>query len=118
MNRDYLINKMKSSYKKLDHKEFENEQFELKSYMTDLHLDKARDKFRLRSCMTKTVKMNYPSDEHNKKQLWQCAHCTRIDTQTHIKNCPEYEHLRFDKDLNNDNDLVTYFRQVIAMRSE
>ena len=116
LNRDNLLHKMKSSYKKLDHKLFENEKFEQKSYLSDLHLDQARCKFRLRSFMTKTVKMNFPSDKIYKLQLWKCWHCDNIDTQSHIRHCPAYEHLRLGKDMNNDNELVTYIKQVIAFR--
>ena len=107
---------MKSSYKKLDHKVLETEKFEQKSYLSDLHLDQARQKFRLRSFMTKTVKMNFPSDKSYKLDLWKCSHCEKIDTQSHIKHCTAYEHLRLGKDLQNDNELVTFFKQVIALR--
>ena len=116
MNREYLLDRVKSNYKKLDHKVLESEHFGQKSYLSDLHLDQARLKFRLRSFMTKTIKMNFPSDETYKSQLWKCVHCDKIDTQSHITLCKAYEHLRLGKDLNNDKELVTYFKQVIAFR--
>ena len=40
-----LLDWMKSSYKKLDHKIFNKEEFKLKPYLTELQLDTARDKF-------------------------------------------------------------------------
>ena len=107
---------MKSKYKKLDHKKFAEENFELQPYLTDLRTNQARSKFRIRSFMTKTVKMNFPNDEGFKRQLWKCQHCTNIDTQSHIQHCPAYEHLREGKNLDSDPDFVKYFQQVIAMR--
>ena len=46
----------------------------------------------------------------------QCQHCPNIETQAHIQHCPAYEHLRAGKNLDNDQDMVKYFQQVIAMR--
>ena len=80
LNRKQLLDWMKSSYKKLDHNIFNKEEFKLKPYLTELQLDTARDKFRLRSFMTKTVKMNFPSDAGYKKDLWKCFHCPNVDT--------------------------------------
>ena len=88
LNKDTLLDTMKSSYKKLDHNKFATEKFELKPYLLNLQTDDARQKFRLRSFMTKTVKMNFPSDIVFKKQLWKCSHCPNIDTQSHIRHCP------------------------------
>ena len=52
------------------------------------------------------------------KQLWKCAHCDMIDSQTHIVHCVSYKHLREGKDLEEDKDLVKYFRDVIALREK
>ena len=116
MNIAKLLVTMKCKYKKLDHNKFAEENFELQPYLTDLQIHQARHKFRIRSFMTKTVKMNFPSDEGYKRQLWKCQHCPNIDTQSHIQHCPAYEHLREGKNLDNDLDLVKYFQQVISMR--
>ena len=116
LNKATLLDTMKCKYKKLDHQKFAEENFELQPYLIDLQTNQARNKFRIRSFMTKTVKMNFPSDEGYKRQLWKCQHCPNIDTQSHIQHCPAYEHLREGKNLDNDLDLVKYFQQVIAMR--
>ena len=116
LNREILLDTMKTSYKKLDHKKCTEDKFELQPYLTNLQTNQARQQFRLRSFMTKTVKMNFPSDVGFKKQLWKCQHCPNIDTQAHIQHCPAYEHLRAGKNLDNDQDMVKYFQQVIAMR--
>ena len=78
-------------------------------------LAQARLKFRIRSLMTKSVKMNYPSDPRYSRNLT-CCHCEQIDSQSHIIYCPGYEHLREHKNLDDDHDLVLYFQQVLRMR--
>ena len=45
-----------------------------------------RDRFRLRSKMTKTVKMSYPSDKGYKADLWSYWHCPNLDTQSVTHN--------------------------------
>jgi hypothetical protein len=59
LNKESLLDKMKTYYKKLNHYELASEKFELKPYMTKLDMNQARLKFRIRSCMTRTVKMNF-----------------------------------------------------------
>ena len=59
--------------------------------------------------MTRTVKSNLMSDRQFVAEEWKCWHCPRIDTQSHIQICPTYEHLRLDKNLHNEKDLVRYF---------
>ena len=104
--------------KKIDYKEINEEKFEMKNYLKGLHLSESRDKFRLRSFMTRTVKTNFSSDKKFAADLWSCWHCQKIDTQTHIRVCPAYQHLRENKDLDNDHDLISYFRQVIKLRDD
>ena len=113
-----LLDIMKRKYKKIDYREMSKETFEVKPYIKNLHLSEARDKFRLRSFMTRTVKLNFVSDKKFAAEEWSCWHCTKIDSQTHIRICPAYQHLRDDKDLDKDHDLVVYFREVIKLRED
>ena len=110
-----LVARMKR-YKKIDSWKMSQENFEIKPYIAKLNLAEARDKFRLRSFMTRTVKMNYASDKQYAADLWSCWHCKKIDSQPHIKICPAYQKFRENKDLENDHDLVNYFRDVIKLR--
>ena len=41
---------------------------------------------------------------------------TAQTAKSHIRYRPAYEKFRHDKDLDNDQDLVKYFREVINMR--
>ena len=115
LNKMDILEKM-APYKKMDHKTIENEKFEVKSYVKNMNPAQARLRFRISSFMTKTVKMNFSSDPKNARDLWQCWHCDKIDSQAHILHCTEYEHFREGKSLDNDLDLVEYFRQVINLR--
>jgi hypothetical protein len=115
VNKTDILEKM-APYKKLDHKTIENEKFEVKSYVKNMNTAQARLRFRITSFMTKTVRMNFSSDPKNARDLWQCWHCDKIDSQAHILHCTEHEYFREGKSLDNDLDLVEYFLQVINLR--
>ena len=116
-NKADILERMKP-YDKIDHKQMATEKYELKPYFKNLHLSEARDKFRIRSYMTRTVKMNFKSHKQYASDLWTCWHCPKIDSQAHVMICPEYEKFRTNKNLENDSDLVTYFREVLKFRDE
>ena len=78
----------------------------------------ARWKFWIRSKMVKTIAFNFSSDPVHINRLWQCTHCDRIDSQSHVLICEGYKHLRKDKNLGSDSDLVAYFRDVISLRDK
>ena len=104
---------------KLDEKVLAKEDFEIKSYFTKLNVEQARLKFQIRSSMVKTVKMNYSSDPKYSHEMWKCSHCDLIDTQNHIiSTCNAYQHLRVNKNLENDHDLVKFFQEVLKMRED
>ena len=92
------------------------ENFEMKPYLLNLKLSVARDKFRLRSQTTRTVKMNFFNDKKYSADLWRCWHCPSMDSQSHIRVCPAYQKFREGRDLDNDLDLVNFFQQVIKLR--
>ena len=69
--------------------------------------------------MTPTVKLNFQNDNNFLKENYTCwaEICSDVDTQDHlIYKCKEYEHLRLNKDLSNDHDLVMFFKEVIEER--
>ena len=63
-------------------------------------------------------KMNQPSDKTNKATLWECNGCGNVDTQAHILWCPAYQELRVGKSLEDDADLVEYYRKVLLIREK
>ena len=95
-----------------------NETYELKPYLSEMKMNDARLNFALRSRMVK-CKMNYFNDPKYRAEMWRCDSCrTCIDSQSHILYCPAYQKLREGKNLNSDQDVVTYFREVLRIRSE
>ena len=76
----------------------------------------ARIKFRIRSKMTNDVKMNQQSDKANARKLWKCSECWNIDSQSHVVWCPFYADLRERKSLDNDENPIDYFGEVMKIR--
>ena len=125
LNRNKLIEHSKDkNYKKIDIDKLMSDDFCLKPYFLNLNVSDARLRFKIASCMTPSVKMNFPSDKLFAKQLWACDGCTGDsdvgvrDTQHHILYCRAYDEFRKGKDLSNDADLVDYFSKVLKKRSE
>ena len=114
-NKNDLLELMKN-YKKIDYYIMALENFELKPYFLNLQLSAARDKFRLRSQTTRTVKMNFFNNKKFSADLWRCWHCPSMDSQSHIRVCPAYQKFREGRDLDNDLDLVNFFQQIIKLR--
>ena len=74
--------------------------------------------------MTPGIKMNFQSDTAFAKDLWVCDGCREEskwgmrDTQEHVLVCPAYEAFRLDKDLDKEQDLVSFFRSVLQKRAK
>ena len=94
-----------------------SEQFEEKQYLTDMSMHDARLLFRIRS-KTNEIQMNQQSDKCNAMNLWKCLQCGNIDTQSHVIWCPYFANLQDGKSLENDEDLVAYFREVFRIRED
>ena len=94
-----------------------SEQFEEKQYLSDMSMHDARLLFRIRS-KTNDVRMNQQSDKNNAMNLWKCSECGNIDTQSHVMWCPYFATLREGKSLENDEDLLAYFREVFRIRED
>ena len=116
-NKRTLLDKIKK-YKKLEFEKLSKEDHEMKKYLASLNIADARLKFALRTCMTKTIQANYKGDPEFRANNWKCQECQVLDTQDHVVRCPVYLNLRTGKDLENDKDLVEYFRKVINIRSK
>ena len=118
MNKEKIIEQIKEKgYKKIDTETMHDDTFLLKSYFKDLKVEDARLKFKLVSSMTPTVQMNFQSEKSYTANMWTCSGCkANRDTQLHILNCEAYEHIRTNRDMTNDADLVDYFREIIDLR--
>ena len=116
-NKDDILSKMKE-YKKLDINEARKEKFETTKYLKEMTLADAKMKFALRCKMTRTIQMNFKGDPRYRENKWKCVGCGEIDSQEHVISCSAYAHLRTDKDLKKDIDIIKYFKQVIAIRED
>ena len=112
-NAKLLSSMMKESSKLENIKE---ESYGEKSYLTEMNLPDARMNFSLRSRMFK-CKMNYLNTPKYRAEMWRCDSCqTCIDSQSHILYCPAYQQLREGKTLTSDQDIVSYFKEVLEIR--
>ena len=118
VNKNDLLSQIRDKYEKLNYDSFKVETFSTQEYLKSLNVNDARLKFRIRSKMVKTVALNFSSDKKFSSKLWQCTHCDRIDSQSHILACISYKQLREGKNLYSDKDLIQYFREVIALREK
>ena len=64
--------KQSERYKKINSDEMKTEKFERKPYLTNLRMDQARTKFKIKTKMLKNVKMNYKNEI--KTYLHNCDH--------------------------------------------
>ena len=106
------------NYKKLDVDSLESENFGLKEYFKTLNLPDARRKFALGSKMTRSIQMNYKGDKKFKANQWKCVECGEDDTQEHLLQCKGYKYLREGKNLEDDYQLVDYFRKNYQCKSK
>ena len=106
------------SFKKLKSGPMNGESYSPKEYIKSMTLEDARMNFKIRSQMLE-VKYNYSHDPRFTKDLWKCDSCeSAIDTQSHILWCPSYSELRAGKDINNDEDLINYIKNVMKTRQK
>ena len=81
-------------------------------------MEDVRLKFRLRTMMV-DAKMNFRNKKEYSKKLWLCDSCTSsIESQSHLIWCPAYQYLRENKNLNDDQDMINYIKEVLEIRDE
>ena len=78
--------------------------------------------------MVPGIAMNFPSDPKYTHDRWTCQDCSdpndpeggsgMIDSQTHVIVCEAHADLRTGADLQDDRQLVRYFRKVIQRRQD
>ena len=94
-----------------------NDEFEVQDYMKENSLKTIRDLFRIKIRMNH-LKANFPNDPKNKRVGgMSCVGCgSTAETNSHVAVCNTYADLRVGRDLNNDQDLVNFFKDVMARR--
>ena len=87
-----------------------------KSYISDMKMQDARVNFSLRSRMY-DCKMNFLNKPVFKAEMWRFDSCRScVDSQSHILYCPSYQQLQEGKSLSSDQAIVSYFKEVLAIR--
>ena len=116
MSKAKLLSEMRTSSKIRQRMVFD-ERYEVKDYIKTLSPKQARLKYRQRYFMINGAKLNFPSDPNFKRDAFKCDYCPAISSQEHlIKVCPEFVHLRYGRDLNEDVDLCEYLSDVMKFR--
>ena len=99
-------------------KELVTESCMLKDYFKFKSLSVTRDIFRIRTNMN-PLRGNFKHKYKSTPGGVQCLACgVEEEVNTHVMSCQEYDDLRQGKDLNNNIDLVNYFREVMARRDD
>ena len=124
-NRNELLTESKK-YKKLNHDELAQENFERKPYFYELNLENLRIMFKIKSQVVPTIRKNF-SRKYRDKSL-ECPSCRNLnpspsipakDTQHHlITECPAFTDIRNEKDMGNDKDLAEFFKAIIQHRMD
>ena len=93
-----------------------NERYEVKEYLKTLAPKQARLKYRQRYFMLNGAKLNFPSDPAFKRDSFKCDFCPAVSSQHMIKICPEFAHLHYGQNLDDDGDLCEYLADVMKLR--
>ena len=121
LNRAQILESVKKS-KKLNYEELSSESFERKQYFFSLDLDSVRYRFRISSKML-DIRTNFPGKYRSVG--FECPSCKQsnrneeqnIETQEHIeKSCIAFEEIRNQYDLSEDDQIVLFFQEALALR--
>ena len=87
----------------------------VKEYMMNSNVADTRTMFRYRTKMLElkdNIKGIYGRDNLS------CEACSsgEVESQSHVLSCTAYDSIRERLDMNNDKDLVAYFREVMHIR--
>ena len=113
-----LLDNIARNYKKLDFRKLSTEKFEVKEYIKKNKIEDSRIIFQSKSKMMRTVKMNYKNNPKYIQANWSCSGCSLVDSMEHLLWCDSYSHLRVGLNLDNDNDLAGYYRNILKIRAE
>ena len=87
------------------------------NYFNDRNLQNARMKFKIRTKMLDKIPGNFKNKYQNRENGLKCNLCNEEMTQDHCKICPERCEAREGLDMNNLDDLVTYFQLILSDKS-
>ena len=119
-NRADLPDNIARNYKKLDFKNYQQKSLRLRKYIKKNKIEDSRIIFQSKSKMMRTVKMNYKNNPKYIQANWSCSGCSQVDSMEHLLWCDadSSSHLRVGLNLDNDNDLAGYYRNILKIRAE
>ena len=117
-NRADLLDNIARNYKKLDFKNYQQKSLRLRKYIKKNKIEDSRIIVQSKSKMMRTVKMNYKNNPKYIQANWTCSGCSLVDIMEHLLWCDSYSHLRVGLNLDNDNDLAGYYRNILKIRVE
>ena len=88
----------------------------MQPYFHDKNLQSARTKFKIHTKMLDKIPGNFENQYKNQENGLKCNLCPDEMTQNHCLICPERLVLRKDLDMENLDDLVSYFTQILSER--
>ena len=114
-NELWLKDKIANNYEKLQ--DLRNDNFGRKDYLASKSIDNCRMMMRIRSKMV-NVKENFKNMYKNRRNGINCESCNNqeVESQSHVLVCLAYDKLRNGLDLTKQNDLIIYYREVLAYR--
>ena len=88
-----------------------------KDYIDNYALQDVRKIFEARTYMLK-VGGNFKHHAAYRKNDWKCKACNFnvLERQEHLSVCEGYQDIREGKDLDNDGDLIAFYRLVMERR--
>ena len=112
-----LKDKIVNNYEKLE--DLKNDNFGRKDYLSSKSIDNFRMMMRMRSKMV-NVKENFKNMYKFRRNGLSCDSCQsqEVESQSHVLRCPAYDKLRVGLDLTKQDDLIRYYREVLAHRDK
>lgn len=109
-----LDKELEQKYSKLQ--DIRHEGFGLKEYFKTNIVEDARMAFQIRTKMLE-FKANYKNNKKFQAEKWLCESCgEEVETQSHVLQCSEYSKLREERNMENLEDQILYFRDVLKQR--
>ena len=90
---------------------------QIQDYFNDKNLETARMKFRIRTKMLEKIPENFKNKYRNQEKGLQCNMCPDEMTQNHCKMCPGRKILREGLNMDNLDDLVSYFTDILSEKT-
>ena len=90
---------------------------QIQEYFNDKNLETARMKFRIRTKMLEKIPRNFKNKYRNQENGLQCNMCLDEMTQNHCKICPGRQNLRQGLNMDNLDDLVEYFTEILSEKT-